>query len=54
LQLFFTPREVAAELAAFYNLEDLGSPEINSRYFDKRTDKLRLIGSAGRILSAWI
>lgn len=53
-QLFFTPREVAAELAAFYNLEDLGSPEINARYFDNRTDKLRLIGSAGRILSAWL
>jgi methyltransferase (TIGR00027 family) len=53
-QLFFTPREVAAELAAFYNLEDLGSPEINARYFEKRTDKLRLLGSAGRILSAWL
>lgn len=53
-QLFFTPCEVAAELAAFYNLEDLGSPEINARYFDNRTDKLRLLGSAGRILSAWL
>jgi len=53
-QLFFTPREVAAELAAFYNLEDLGSPEINARYFDNRTDKLRLLGSAARILSAWL
>jgi hypothetical protein len=28
-QLFFTPRKVASELAAFYELEDLGSPEIN-------------------------
>jgi methyltransferase (TIGR00027 family) len=53
-QLFFTPREVAIELADFYNLEDLGSPEINARYFDNRTDKLRLFGSAGRILSAWL
>ncbi len=53
-QLFFTPREVAAELAAFYNLEDLGSSEINARYFDTRTDKLRLLGSAGRMLSAWL
>jgi methyltransferase (TIGR00027 family) len=53
-QLFFTPREAASELAAFYNLEDLGSPEINARYFDNRTDKLRLLGSAGRILSAWL
>jgi methyltransferase (TIGR00027 family) len=53
-QLFFTPREAAAELTAFYNLEDLGSPEINARYFDNRTDKLRLFGSAGRILSGWL
>ena len=53
-QLFFTPREAAAELACFYNLEDLGSPEMNARYFDRRTDNLRLLGSAGRILSAWL
>jgi methyltransferase (TIGR00027 family) len=53
-QLFFTPREAAAELAAFYNLEDLGSAEINARYFDNRADNLRLLGSAGRFLSAWL
>jgi methyltransferase (TIGR00027 family) len=53
-QLFFTPREAAAELAAFYNLEDLGSPEINARYFDNRTDKLSLLGSAAHFLSAWL
>ena len=53
-QLFFTPREAAAELAAFYNLEDLGSPEINARYFNNRTDNLKLLGSAGRFLSAWL
>ncbi len=53
-RLFFTPREAAAELAAFYNLEDLGSPEINSLYFANRTDNLRLRGSAGRLLSAWL
>jgi methyltransferase (TIGR00027 family) len=53
-QLFFTPHEVASELSAFYNLEDLGSPEINARYFDNRTDNLRLLGSAGRLLSAWL
>jgi methyltransferase (TIGR00027 family) len=53
-QLFFTPGEVASELTAFYNLEDLGSPEINARYFDNRTDNLRLLGSAGRLLSAWL
>lgn len=54
LQLFFTPSNVAAELAAFYDLEDLGSPEINERYFANRTDTLRAIGTAGRIVSAWL
>ena len=53
-QLFFTPQEVAAELAALHDLEDLGSPELNSRYFANRTDKLHCMGSAGRILSAWL
>jgi len=53
-QLFFTPREAAIELAAFYNLEDLGSPEINSLYFANRSDRLRLMGSSGRLLSAWL
>jgi methyltransferase (TIGR00027 family) len=53
-QLFFTPHQVAQELAAFYNLEDLGSPELNSRYFANRTDKLQCMGGAGRIVSAWL
>jgi len=57
-RLFFTPREVAAELAAFYDLQDLGSSEINALYFDERAhtanDQLQLRGSAGRIVSAWL
>jgi methyltransferase (TIGR00027 family) len=53
-QLFFTPANVAAELSAFYDLEDLGSPEINSLYFANRTDELRVLGSAARIVSAWL
>jgi methyltransferase (TIGR00027 family) len=53
-QLFFTPIKIAAELSAFYNLEDLGSPEINARYFDHRIDNLRLLGSGPRLLSAWL
>lgn len=52
-QLFFTPQEMAAELAAFTVLEDLGSPELNARYFTNRTDKLKLLGIAGHLLSAW-
>ncbi len=53
-QLFFTPIEVAAELTAFHNIENIGSTEINTRYFANRADNLRLLGSAGRLLSAWL
>ncbi len=53
-QLFFTPSEMAAELNAFRGLDDLGSAEINARYFANRTDNLKLLGSAARLLSAWI
>jgi len=52
-RLFFTPSEAAAELAAFDRIEDLGAPEINARYFAHRSDKLKILGSAGRLLSAW-
>jgi methyltransferase (TIGR00027 family) len=53
-QLFFTPPEIAAELASFRTLEDLDSDEVNTRYFAGRTDSLKLLGSAGRLLSAWL
>jgi methyltransferase (TIGR00027 family) len=53
-QLFFTPPEIAAELTAFRRSEDLGSDEINTRYFANRSDNLKLLGSAGRLLSAWL
>jgi hypothetical protein len=53
-QLFFTPPQVAAELSAFPLIEDLGSTEVNLRYFAGRTDELRARGTAGRLLSAWI
>ena len=53
-QLFFTPPEIAAELSAFRDREDLGSDEINARYFANRTDNLKLLGSAARLLSAWL
>lgn len=53
-QLFFTPNQAARELAAFYNIEDLGSPELNTRYFTDRPDELRTMGSAGRIVSGWL
>lgn len=53
-QLFFTPDEIAVELAAFRDIEDIGTTEINARYFSGRKDSLVLRGSAGRLLSAWI
>lgn len=53
-QLFFIPAEMAAELAAFHNIEDLGSSDLNPRYFTGRGDNLKLLGSAGRIVSAWV
>src|SRR5271170_5528793 len=52
-QLFFTPAEIAAEFAGFRSLEDLGSAEINARYFRDRTDRLAVRGAAGRLLCAW-
>jgi methyltransferase (TIGR00027 family) len=53
-QLFFTPPEMATELSAFHNVEDLGSQELNARYFANRSDNLKILGSAGRIVSAWV
>jgi methyltransferase (TIGR00027 family) len=52
-QLFFTPPEIATELTSFHSVEDIGSTEINARYFGNRADNLKVLGSAGRLLSAW-
>jgi methyltransferase (TIGR00027 family) len=51
-QLFFTPAEIAAELRALHQIEDIGSAEINARYFAGRTDGLKVLGSAPRLISA--
>jgi methyltransferase (TIGR00027 family) len=51
--LFFTPDEMAGELREFSSIDDMGSQEINARYFANRTDALKLMGSAGRLLCAW-
>jgi methyltransferase (TIGR00027 family) len=53
-QLFFTPPEITAELTAFHRIEDLGSNELNARYFQGRKDNLKLLGNAARIVSAWL
>ncbi len=52
-QLFLTPQQVAAELRCFGQIEDLGSAEINARYFSNRADQLAVRGAAGRLLCAW-
>ena len=51
-QLFFTPEEMRAELRAFAEVEDLGREELNQRYFADRSDRLKIQGSAGRLLHA--
>ena len=51
-QLFFTPAEMATELASFRHVEDLGRNELNARFFSARSDALRLLGSSGRLVSA--
>jgi methyltransferase (TIGR00027 family) len=52
-QLFFTPAEMAAELNAFHDIEDLDAIQLNARYFAGRTDQLNLAGRTGKIVSAW-
>ncbi len=53
-QLFFTPPVLAMELST-YGLrvaEDLGSHDLNLRYFQHRSDGLGLRGTAGRLCHA--
>lgn len=53
-RLYWTPQEIAQELATFRGVEDLGKAEINSRYFSNRADNLRVHSSAGRLVSGWL
>jgi hypothetical protein len=52
-QLFFTPQEMAAELTAFQQIEDLDTAAINHRYFAGRSDALQLRGTAAHLLCTW-
>jgi methyltransferase (TIGR00027 family) len=52
-QLFFTTDEMAAELAVFQDFEDLGTTDLNARYFADRADQLNLVGHSGRLVCAW-
>ena len=53
-QLFFEPEQLAAQLRqiGFNHVEDLGSDEINRRYFSGRADGLKLRGNLGRLVYA--
>ena len=53
-RLFFEPHKIAAQLRAlgFGHVEDLGSEELNARYFSGRSDGLQLKGNLGRLLYA--
>ena len=55
-RLFFTVEELSAELerAGLHLVENLGSHELNARYFHERTDGLHLRGRAGHLChAAW-
>ena len=51
---FFDPPVLAARLqgVGFHGIEDLGTDEINARYFAGRSDKLKVVGRLGRLMSA--
>ncbi len=51
--LFLTPEEMAAELASFSTMDDLGAPELSACYFGDRADGWTLVRGAGRIVCAW-
>ena len=53
-RLSMTAEQMCQELLAFSHVEDLGSAEINARYFNGRADQLRVRGRAGRLVRAWI
>ncbi len=53
-QLFFTPEQMAGELARFRIVEDLGGEALNARYFAGRSDALRVVGTAGRLVRALV
>jgi methyltransferase (TIGR00027 family) len=54
-RLFFDPVDLGDLLktSGFHRMEQLAAKEINEKYFSGRTDGLRVVGNAGRIVSAW-
>ena len=55
-QLFFDPQTLVEDLRrmGFSGVERLSSDEINTRYFANRSDKLRVRGGLGQLISAYI
>lgn len=53
-RLFFEPAALETRLRSFgfQSIEDLGTDEINARYFSNRKDKLRIRGRLGRLMKA--
>jgi methyltransferase (TIGR00027 family) len=54
-QTFFDPQQLAMELKdiGFTQVEDIGPEDINARFFNDRTDKLK-VGSFGHLMKAKI
>ncbi len=55
-RLFLHRAALAQELTAlgFDGIDDLGSEEINARYFSNRSDGLRVGGGLAHLMSAWV
>jgi methyltransferase (TIGR00027 family) len=55
-RLYFAPEELEKFLRGlgFRRIDQLGSQEINAKYFAGRGDGLKVAGSAGRIVGAWV
>lgn len=55
-QLFFDPRQLADELRqlGFSRTETLDGDAINIRYFNNRSDGLRVGGGLGQLMAAWV
>jgi len=55
-QLFFDPGELQEELRGlgFRRTEFLDKQELNARYFQDRTDGLRVRGGLGHLMGAWV
>lgn len=55
-QTYFDPPDLEAELRriGFTSFEDLGTDEINARYFSGRADGLRAGGGIGRLMKAGV